>query len=316
MKTFYVLFFLLLQFTNSLYGQSWFNGNPHWTNRYYGGMGGQGTEFVHISGDTILSGKPAKIFSKTMYGDSGFLNYQQQRYAYQSGDTIFSYKDGAFAIMYNFSLMPGDTFFSKVYVSGGLSHVFVIDSVGQIEISGQALRFQKVRLIPPNTPNHQNKICKNTIIEKIGMVNGTLNLPPSPLIYTWPDHFFMDETFLFGIDFPGWHFCNYSNDSLSGYYSEGIGVDITCHTLVTSSLPDVLDASSEVRLYPNPANGNVFIENFEPEQVQLFDQRGALVRQAYTAPAAHFSVAGLPSGCYIVKMSNQDRVVLRKVWVE
>ncbi len=383
MKTFHFLFFLLLQVSAPLYGQSWFDGNPRWTNRYYGGTGGLGIEYVHISGDTILGGKPAKIFSKVMYGDSGFLNYQQQRYAYQSGDTIFTWKEGAFSILYNFSLMPGDTLLSKVYVSGGLVNTFVIDSVGQTEISGQTLRFQKVRMIPPNVPNHQKKILKNTIIEKIGMVNGTLNVPASPLNYEWSDHFFMNETFLFGFDFPGWRFCNYSNDDLiledlSGgcppwspacavlvktgqssfcqlpvvvatgeilypcnapasflalpagslakisYYQtacpascgEGIGVNITCHSPATNSLLDVGDASAGVRLYPNPAKGDVFIENFEPEQVQLFDQRGALVRTTYTTSAARFSVTGLPSGCYIVKMSNWSRVLLRKIWVE
>lgn len=380
MKISYVTLFLLFQSLAPLCGQSWFTGNPRWTNQLYGGMGGLSIEDITITGDTILDGKTAKVFSQHRVANFGGPGYYRTRVAYQSGDTIWAWSNGEFNIMYNFSLVPGDTLFMKMALIPTNSLLkFVIDSVGLVEISGILLRFQKVRFLF----SFSTSIYTNTIIEKIGMVNGTWRHPPSPSIGAWPDHFFADETGLGWSDYPIWTFCNYTNDSLIyedltggcaplspacdvqiqiiqgtncllpmvvstgqilqpcnapdsllnlplgsfaniSYYpiscnntcGQGAPVNILCLDGVTNTHPGLAKPSVEVMLYPNPASSEVFIENFLPEDILIIDALGAVVKTISSQDKSRFSVEGLSSGAYFVKMSNRKKVVIKKILVE
>ena len=109
---------------------------------------------------------------------------------------------------------------------------------------------------------------------------------------------------------------SYMPASCASICQQGTYVAITCLDGVTNSLPGLDNVSPEVRLHPNPASGDVFVENFAPEEILIFDARGAVVKTIFPGAEAHFSVEGLPPGGYVVKMSNRKRVAVKKLRVD
>jgi len=161
-----LLFSILFLSPLLLRSQSWFENNPQWVNDITLGWSGPGYEYVTVQGDTVLGGKSAKILRR--FRDMIWANdHSDIRVVRQNGDTIWCWNNNKnqFFIHYNFSLGVGDTVFVPLY-SGGTK--YLVDSTGTLNIGGQTLRFQRVKI----PTSYDYFLCNTLIIEKIGMLRG------------------------------------------------------------------------------------------------------------------------------------------------
>jgi len=74
--------------------------------------------------------------------------------------------------------------------------------------------------------------------------------------------------------------------------------------------------ASEVRLYPNPSDGWVFIDRLDNEQydVRLYNTSGSLVNQfKINGTSASIDVKHLPQGLYFLEMKSRKQKLVRKL---
>lgn len=97
-----------------------------------------------------------------------------------------------------------------------------------------------------------------------------------------------------------------SNDFGSGRIDalaavEAVGFDATNETQTTQAL-----------IYPNPSTSDFIIEYNGMRQVEVFSMDGRLVKSIQTASPVH-QLKGLTNGTYLVKITTDDRVIVKKV---
>ena len=97
-----------------------------------------------------------------------------------------------------------------------------------------------------------------------------------------------------------------SNDFGSGRIDalaavEAVGFDATNETQTTQAL-----------IYPNPSTSDFIIEYNGMHQVEVFSMYGRLVKSIQTASPVH-QLKGLTNGTYLVKITTDDRVIVKKV---
>ncbi|MEM6264476.1 MAG: FG-GAP-like repeat-containing protein [Bacteroidota bacterium] len=82
---------------------------------------------------------------------------------------------------------------------------------------------------------------------------------------------------------------------------------------VTTSVVDA-QANSLIRLYPNPAQDKIFLqyEGAGLEHITLLDPVGKVIRR-FNPRATELSLAGLPSGMYMLRVQEKKGVITRKI---
>src|SRR5690606_1491992 len=112
-------------FTSSLYAQEWFPVGASWYyNQILWGIGESYTYF-EVTGEIDVQGKNCKVISGACScGDPSYIGY-----FYQAGDQayVFDGEADSFKILYDFSLVPGDTMIYKGSPSVDAEGYFVID---------------------------------------------------------------------------------------------------------------------------------------------------------------------------------------------
>lgn len=291
----------------SLQAQSWFEGHPAWTNNFSYGWAGPGWEYMNAGKDTLVDGLPAVAIER--FFDMEYSNdFYERRFVRQSGDTILFWgMDSAFHVMYNFSLGVGDSVVMPVAYSN--THLrYIIDSLGEMEVNGQNLRFQRVQL----PTDYSYFTCSALIIEKIGMINGGCYNSNTGNTQDNRRHFFVDELNSGASDGPEWTFCRYQNDQL-----EYISPHHSCDALTG------VDNNKPVKPFwsiaPNPFQDQFTIrvsdDRWDVENLRLFDISGKELPVKRTPGSQRVETAQLLPGVYILEIAgdNQKKQFIRAV---
>ncbi|HPT53121.1 MAG TPA: T9SS type A sorting domain-containing protein, partial [Bacteroidales bacterium] len=88
------------------------------------------------------------------------------------------------------------------------------------------------------------------------------------------------------------------------------------HYCVTVDLPSGINnySTSNMNVYPNPANNVIYVNNAEGAQVTVFDINGKVVAEVEAATATQsIDVANLTQGLYIVRIANGNEVATSKI---
>ena len=105
------------------------------------------------------------------------------------------------------------------------------------------------------------------------------------------------------------------NESESGTYVQNLqtvnGCDstITLNLTVNSSLYDVAELT-EITFYPNPTSGKVTFSK-EIEKIEVIDNIGKIVMRFFDTN--EINIEALPSGAYYLRMTIEDKTIMRKV---
>ncbi|MCI7661341.1 MAG: T9SS type A sorting domain-containing protein [Bacteroidales bacterium] len=105
------------------------------------------------------------------------------------------------------------------------------------------------------------------------------------------------------------------NESESGTYVQNLqtvnGCDstITLNLTVNSSLYDVAELT-EITFYPNPTSGKVTFSK-EIEKIEVIDNIGKIVMRFFETN--EINIETLPSGAYYLRMTIEDKTIMRKV---
>ena len=70
--------------------------------------------------------------------------------------------------------------------------------------------------------------------------------------------------------------------------------------------------TSKLTLYPNPATNQIFISGQDIERVDIYNLLGILVKTV-DKNTQTIDVSNLPTGNYIVKMTNGEGTVTKKI---
>jgi hypothetical protein len=72
----------------------------------------------------------------------------------------------------------------------------------------------------------------------------------------------------------------------------------------TVGISDLLPLTSDLRVYPNPANDRVFVDG-AVEGVELYDMMG---RRQMTSRSNSLDVSGLPNGVYVLRVISSTQL--------
>jgi Secretion system C-terminal sorting domain len=216
--TILILYFSLLLHP-ILQGQSWFDNSPQWTNRIVTYLKGPATEYCTITGDTMVGGVNAKICTRLRDYDN-YPPFKGYRILYQTGDSILYWENNKYLLLYDFSLVPGNSLIVK-RSDGSIVLSYLIESTGVINLNNQILRTQKIMASAGG-----NWDITGTIIEKIGAVYMQRIQPGSLDTVDLGTHFFLQESNNLILDGIDWRFCNFKNNQFSYMESGGNCIDI------------------------------------------------------------------------------------------
>lgn len=110
----------------------------------------------------------------------------------------------------------------------------------------------------------------------------------------------------------------HSSDSVHiGIKSNGGDLTLSIILKVATILESQQISRNEMRIYPNPAKSFVTIENYPGmtiSDVSIINENGMLVKKAFGIQASNrLDVADLPIGIYLVRITSNDRVFVRKL---
>lgn len=187
------------------------------------------------------------------------------------------------SILYDFSLLPGDTLLVRFYSDGMISNAvdtetYVVDSIGNTQIADSTRRTL-------------------FFTEASGPMTG--------FFYSWQLIEGYGPNFgLFGN--PGGFEVCYSTDGLS--YC--VGSDSMCpHTCILTGITPVTENNS-INIYPNPAHNSLTIEFDQPLQgaasLNIYDITGAeVLRRNIALQNTEINIATLAPGIYVIRMVDK-----------
>jgi hypothetical protein len=73
-------------------------------------------------------------------------------------------------------------------------------------------------------------------------------------------------------------------------------------------------AAKEVRIYPNPAQNTLYVQNAENSIIRIYDVLGNVVSEINNTNAlANIDMSGLSNGNYVVKVISGTKVTTQKI---
>lgn len=173
-------------------------------------------------------------------------------------------------LLYDFTANVGDTL-----TIGDFGQRLIVDSIGTVQIGNADRKKFWLRLQSNNPGGYQ---FTETWVEGIGSDYGLL----------WSGYLSIPD---------GWHclLCFHQNGELVWENPE---YGFCTYTAVEET------KDSRISVYPNPAKDKVVIEGLEACCVQVYNALGQLVNQA--EDKNEISVAGLPEGVYLLKVTEAD----------
>jgi hypothetical protein len=276
-------------------------GNLQWQ-QCYGGTGHNGTQRVLETTDGYLMGSYGSATDGDMTGSGYHLGYNHL------GDRTAD----IWLVKVDFD---GNIVWQKCYGGSGTDQVKRIFNTGDggYMVFGQTQSFDGDVI-----GNHGNGILEDDIwVFKIDG-NGTLE---------WQQCIGgqLTERIEFGIQK-----LNESEYVIAGYFELGPSGDISCiHPLnpdawvfkitdTTVGLAEKDESTDIIKVYPNPAEDNVFIEIPETYQLnnavmQILDASGrSVIKQKPESHTLHLDIRHLPAGLYVLKLMNDEAFVTKR----
>jgi endonuclease I len=98
---------------------------------------------------------------------------------------------------------------------------------------------------------------------------------------------------------------SYSSDTCSNLGSK---------LLESSVKTEIIDESSELKIYPNPSDGNFFINNSKKEySIEIYNSIGQKVYQRKNTNSETLSVSQLGKGVYFMKITDDSKFTTKKI---
>lgn len=278
---------------------SWAPEGAVWHYTYYSGGWGIYISFMTMTsiGDTVIQGKECSTLNLVGPGDS--IPYHNEfYYTYQNNDTVFLYDGTQFRVLYNFNLLPGDSFESYGPQTIGLcwddsTTLVVVDSVGYETINEVDLKYMVVHT-PENDWGFQN--CTNWMESyKIYQTIGCLG-------YMFPAK-------ICGADGESVCALRCYEDPVFGFYATNAADSCTYEYGVGV---EEIDYSNLVKVYPNPVTDQFTIElqaGKSKAELSVYSVDGRLVKHiklANETTLVNFSEA--EKGCYILRFELDGKV--------
>ncbi len=284
-----LLVILGLVFSPCLKAQEWFPVGASWYYNQIILLEGETFAYFEVTGEVIIQGKSCSVINGSCTcGVPGIGGY-----FYQEGDKVFVYyqESDSFRVLYDFSLVAGDTLIVQGDSEVGGDGYFLIDSITTIQAGSQTLRVQHITELNPNIT------WGNKIIELIGS-NGCL--------------------------YPQVSFCDPITGGLRCYEDDFTGLinfqnpPRPCN-YIFSAIDDPKDASA-LNVFPNPATTSVRIQSEKPiQQISLINNLGIEVYQISSVNHTEVEVDMhlIPAGLYRLKVvMGDERVMYRGVVVQ
>ncbi len=268
-----------------------------WHFDYYQFLSQAGYEKIVVVKDTLILGKQAKKLELERITKDGITgNFYdttwEDHYLYQSGDTVYHYTDASnlleiddFIILYDFSMVPGDTLF---YID---DFYFVLDSIGTVELNGEEYRLQYGR----------TTFTKYTILEGVTIVNEKFGAMNDYLFLDIPDYCFLDGP------------CQtprcYEDDDFPLLQLSVVD----CEHLITST--DEPLPPQGLAISPNPATGLVQVAFSGPvknTELHLFSPNGQRLKTweiQNGSTQKEVDLGGFPDGLYFIQWRQDGEAV-------
>ena len=293
-----ILYMLLSLWSQQMISQNspiqWASLGTTWTYEgcYFDGSGSFAWE-MKAARDTLIEGISARILSFPF--ELGVIIYQQ-------GDSIYHFDDGAFRLLYDFSLQAGDTLRTYSSECGTESNLMeiLIDSVTTVQLGDEILRVQWI-----SYPDLDDLACNcaffsGPLVEKIG-----------DLGFIVPQYCAVDPPRSCG-------FIGYSDPAC-----EALPSDLLSIPLGTNDSINVCNFNSEdfvlsnkewlespnLSIYPNPTENLLYIsiENERIHHIEIFSLFGERVsfnpEGLVEGPSQTIDVSSLSAGVYLMKIS-------------
>jgi hypothetical protein len=108
---------------------------------------------------------------------------------------------------------------------------------------------------------------------------------------------------------------NYSVNT-SNIVSESVSLSDTTYCVMTTGIAEALSASSNLSLYPNPTNGNAYLQlpkDGENYQITLYNELGQLIAMLgeATNSTVELPTSGLAAGMYLVRATTENGIHLQ-----
>lgn len=263
--------------------------------------------YIKISqiGDTILLGKNCKILDQWevnyhWYPSPGISEGSKGHvYTYSDNDKVYTYKNGKFYTLYDFSAEPGDSWtvcwYGDIFEDTGR---VIVNSTGLAFINGETLRTFNVSRTQGSCVGWHDA----TIVERIGCISYE---------YLFPDY---DSECIPDVQINGYFRC-YKDDNFPLYSVSGS--DTICEYIWTGTNEKESD-DNRILITPNPAdmfiNVNIKSGNCKNILLSLFSSDGRCVipKKAFHTSTVVLDVSTLSPGLYIINVTFHDGTVVNK----
>ncbi len=317
MKTRLLLLFSVFLATGAVKAQTEFA--PIGATWYYGIMeamwGDTGFTKTTVTDSAVIDGKKVKVLVSEYHQSDGGVFPRDTVYAYQTGDSVFFYLDGAFHLVYNFSLNVGDTMElynpDNKYCGDDLlyGHV-VVESIKTLNINGTQLKEFNFISADPQYEHHSKFSDYYQYIEKIGT---TSHLFGADCI---ADNFgagiFGDLRCYEDEEFGHYQYSRAACDSLyvydwTNYY----------HWLDSMQRVDVIDRENlDLRVFYSQSDKAIVVDSHgscNQSVINVFDINGIMVYSVVCEPDTQIHFAPKRNGVYIVLISNNVGTYYEKI---
>ncbi|NOY96965.1 MAG: T9SS type A sorting domain-containing protein [Chlorobi bacterium] len=290
MKTFTLLFMMVLGFTNA-FNQDYYpmvQENNEWNvlEVSYPGTGNPwdtiySTITYKFTGDTIINDT---IYKKVLISEEGIPTNWEFYGAIREDENnkVWFYPTIGMIeerLMYDFSVNVGDTI--ENYAT-----VMVVDSIAYKEINGEDRKhiyFSYIDFSP----------FKEIWIEGIGSNRGVLQSGTAGMMGGWT-----------------WFLCMSENGELV-YMNPNYN---SCYLIST----DVKETSyPEINIFPNPANNILIVENLSHtlvKSIKLVDLKGNIIKE-FSTDQENLNLNGIKPGSYILMLKTENGTVKKKIIV-
>jgi len=77
-----------------------------------------------------------------------------------------------------------------------------------------------------------------------------------------------------------------------------------------------ISMKDDIRVYPNPSNGSITIDNADKGVVSIYNQIGARVAQTeLDGTMKTIVLSNQPSGCYVLRILSNDKMITKKIFI-
>jgi hypothetical protein len=278
-----LLFIIGLVFTSGSRAQEWFPVGASWYYNQVIFFEGDTYSYFQVTGETVIQGKNCKVINGSCNCGDGVGTY-----LYQEGDKIFAFdfETDTFRLLYDFTLLPGDTikYMGRSWIEA--DGYFVIDSITNFQAGSQNLRVQHL------TSLHAGYEWGSRIIERIGAT---------------------------GCLYPQVSFCDPSTGGLRCYEDDETGL-LNFQTPPRPCNRSYIDVKEPpeaiaVKVYPNPATRSVHIQSEKSiERIILFNNLGIPVYHTSSIDDTdfEFNASLFPGGLYHFQIMLGDHQMVHR----